>query len=748
MADNELLIKIEADAKNANAAFDNIEKKTENLSSSLASVTKVSAVAFAAFTAEIGLAVSEFAEAEAIGKQLNLTLQNQGIYSRALADSYRAQADEISRLTGIDDDAIVKGQSLLQNLIGQTEITKELTQAAVDLGAKLGSTEAGFEAIGRAVNGQTRGLKVLGIEIDQGLTRQERLAQVTQKVSQVFAGQAATLNSGLGSYRGLITAFQQLQEEIGQRFAPIITAAIQKITSFLQALRENQGLLTFAAGAIAFTASITGMVAAFTTLGQVLLVARASMAAFGVVTAASLGPIGLVVAALGLASAGFAAYAINAGEASKQTGQLDQSIEKTKERIQSLQKAVDLKIPGFLGPNTLQELEKAKNDLADLEERKRKLNSQESAKASASGDTGQDAVKKAAADRAEKERNAQDARERAAQKAKNEALILETEQASQRQIEIAKQKATLLAQIASDENIVIRESLIARYQELLVLEEEQRAADLERRAAYAEEDAALAAELAKIDIDSKAILREQDTRELEAQLLTQKEIERKIAIETAQERIKNRNLELEDRKKYGVAVSTLNAALRSDEVQGAKAISAELIGLAQSKNATLKAIGKAAAISNVIIGTAESVATIATQVPRVIPFPFSIPVIAALVGARVAFGVEQISTIQGAADGALVQGGIPGRDSVPFMLEPGELVTPKRNFEEVVGAVQGSRSSRDDEILQQLVLLNEKPTGQNVVVNGDVLGDDVWIDRLISKLNDRIEFGNAQLRLS
>ena len=55
-----------------------------------------------------------------------------------------------------------------------------------------------------------------------------------------------------------------------------------------------------------------------------------------------------------------------------------------------------------------------------------------------------------------------------------------------------------------------------------------------------------------------------------------------------------------------------------------------------------------------------------------------------LASAITAFGAEQISNVQAAQDGALVEGGIPGRDSVPFLLEPGELVVPRRNFNDVI----------------------------------------------------------------
>jgi len=44
------------------------------------------------------------------------------------------------------------------------------------------------------------------------------------------------------------------------------------------------------------------------------------------------------------------------------------------------------------------------------------------------------------------------------------------------------------------------------------------------------------------------------------------------------------------------------------------------------------------------------------------------------------------------ADGGMITGGIPNRDSVNVSMMPGELVVPTRNFEEVIGAVQNQRA--------------------------------------------------------
>ena len=124
---------------------------------------------------------------------------------------------------------------MLQGMIGQTKITSEMSAAAVDLAERLGGdVSQGFEVLGQAINGRTRGLKALGVEIDENLTKEERTAQVIERVTQALGGQAAAANQGVGSIRGLKSAFSDVQEEIGARLAPAFSAIVKIFTEWLQ----------------------------------------------------------------------------------------------------------------------------------------------------------------------------------------------------------------------------------------------------------------------------------------------------------------------------------------------------------------------------------------------------------------------------------------------------------------------------------------------------------------------------------
>lgn len=61
--------------------------------------------------------------------------------------------------------------------------------------------------------------------------------------------------------------------------------------------------------------------------------------------------------------------------------------------------------------------------------------------------------------------------------------------------------------------------------------------------------------------------------------------------------------------------------------------------------------------------------------------------------AALSAAVVAAQTVQGFAQGGLVMGGVPGIDSVPAVLQQGEIVAPRQNFEEVIGSVRAQREA-------------------------------------------------------
>jgi tape measure domain-containing protein len=148
----------------------------------------------------------------------------------------------------------------------------------------------------------------------------------------------------------------------------------------------------------------------------------------------------------------------------------------------------------------------------------------------------------------------------------------------------------------------------------------------------------------------------------------------------------------EEEKQNKTILQQIDDIANSRKVKAAESAFGELAKLTASKNAELKAIGKAAAVAGITIDTAQAAIKVFKNFQEFIPFPpISIPLGIAAAGAVIAFGAEQISTVLAAQDGGIVTGGIPGKDSVPALLAPGELVVPEQNFDQVVGAVAAAQ---------------------------------------------------------
>jgi TP901 family phage tail tape measure protein len=210
-----------------------------------------------------------------------------------------------------------------------------------------------------------------------------------------------------------------------------------------------------------------------------------------------------------------------------------------------------------------------------------------------------------------------------------------------------------------------------------------------------ERDAEFKAQFESLDAASKLKLQE----DLSKDLLTTEEKKRISLQKQIKDQIKS-NIEAEkERERTRTVQGKIDAFFDSKKVKNTREILGTLSALQSSSSKELKAIGKAAAIASITFNTAQSASTIFQKVIETIPFPFSIPAAIAAAGAVTAFGVDQISQVLSAQKGGEITGpGIQGVDSPSILanLAPGELVVPKRNFDEVVNAVADQRNARNN----------------------------------------------------
>lgn len=343
---------------------------------------------------------------------------------------------------------------------------------------------------------------------------------------------------------------------------------------------------------------------------------------------------------------------------------------------------------------------------------------------------------------------------------KNEQTLLKAARDGQTQEEIdfigRKQALRLEEQEANtikdeEERAVALENVRLKNEELLMEQTEFTDRRRELEAEIREGDLELSTELDELAKESRTQKQAEELAELKNSLLTKKEAEDSVRKEKIKTDIETRNTFLKDTVKHGTAIATINKALGSDEVKGVEKANSQLVQLSQSKNNTLKSIGKAAAVSQIAIDTAKGAVAAYTSL---VGIPIVGPVLAPIAaGAVIAFGVEKTASVLGANRGGRVPSnlGIPGQDSVPASLTPGELITPDQNFEEVVGSVAATRAAKSqgmmgggniENLLGQIL---SKTGGGGTIINGDILADETFIDRLIDGINTATEERNATL---
>ncbi|AHZ84643.1 hypothetical protein Bb109J_c1953 [Bdellovibrio bacteriovorus] len=169
--------------------------------------------------------------------------------------------------------------------------------------------------------------------------------------------------------------------------------------------------------------------------------------------------------------------------------------------------------------------------------------------------------------------------------------------------------------------------------------------------------------------------------------LTDLDAENRVSREVLALELKENNTRKEEEIKFGKDIAAAKALFRSEDFKNTGKILGDLSTLQRSKNKEFFEIGKAASLAQGIVNIAQGV----TEAWKLGPILGPIGAAAVL-----AAGTVQLSAISGQtlamAEGGIVTGGIPGRDSVPILGMPGELMVPTKNFDEVINSVAAKRN--------------------------------------------------------
>jgi hypothetical protein len=354
-----------ADTDRFNAAMGMAAKTTNKTGRGLAkfgTAAKLAMLAGGAAAVKFGKdSVEAFGEAQRVAAQTNAVLKSTGGAANVSAKDIGRLASSLSKMSGVDDEAIQSGENLLltftkiRNETGKgNDIFNQGTKAALNMSVAMGTDmKSSVIQVGKALNDPIKGVTALsrvGVSFTQGQKDQIKAlvesgktmdAQklILKELTTEFGGSAKAAGDTFpGQINKLKVAFGDLQEKVGgfiinglmaaakwfeanraaiERFGAAaskiagavlgklwdaITTGVSKIKALVDGFKRGD------AAAVAITATLAGLVAGFvafkviTSVIAAFTALRAAIIAVNVAMAAN--PVVLVIAALVALGAG------------------------------------------------------------------------------------------------------------------------------------------------------------------------------------------------------------------------------------------------------------------------------------------------------------------------------------------------------------------------------------------------------------------------------------------------------------
>ena len=677
--DKSLLIRINGDAEGLLKEFNNIKKETQTLQDGLSSIAKNSAIAFAGLSAAITLTISSFRSAEQAQLRTEAVIKSTGAAAGITAEEITKMASGFEAVTTFADDTIQSGQNLLLTFtnIGK-DIFPQATEAMLNMSTALGQDlSSSAIQLGKALNDPIQGVSALsrvGVqftdaqkEVIKNLVETNRVAEaqaiILKELEKQMGGAARAAANGTGVFFQLKNSFDNLFESIGKGAFETLEPFIKKIKEVIDELRKNEPLLELTGKILVFGAAITGLIAILASLGVGLFTLRAAFLALGVIAS----PIGIAVIAIGTAAIYAATHleALNAVVTAIQaawqvasnfitTASNNVKIAFNELQVQAKELRLSM-LEAIPGDFYVAEIAKIRAEISSLQDANNALMESNNA-VGKSFDQIYDEIS------AEKMKEKLDAEAAAAFEARERALQAELDQREAH-------NATKLAQQqayneAANVSATAQAEIDKAQQELNAIKDLQ----------FLKERDVIRQVQLKQHIEAMKKIRDKGLSEEKLQ-------ENKTNDEIREAKEKFRQDELKFQKKFG-----------QDSLDAAASLGSKLFGQSSGLAKSLFLLSKGQALAEIAINTSRA-ATAA------LAFPPGPPISYAYVAGAVAAGAVQaanvVSTVfTGASDGALVgdnSGGFALGDRHPFMLERGELVVPRRNFDEVIEATARSR---------------------------------------------------------
>lgn len=232
-----IVVKIQADISDIKKGMESAQKSVSNFGTS--TIVKGNLIADA--LERVGKTVLRFGidSVKAYGEQEDAVARLSIAVGDKAANAFADYATELQRSTRYSDEAIISLQSQLANYGVLPGSIKSATLAVVNFAAATGKNlpEAGT-AFAQAMSGNARELRRFGLHLDEGATRSENLAKVTEFLTGRFNDAAKTMRETVnGQVEGLANRINDLQERIGKLLTPAIKTMVgwlEKAVTFFE----------------------------------------------------------------------------------------------------------------------------------------------------------------------------------------------------------------------------------------------------------------------------------------------------------------------------------------------------------------------------------------------------------------------------------------------------------------------------------------------------------------------------------
>jgi len=184
----------------------------------------VAAAALAKFAFD---AVKAAAEDEMSNARLNAALKARGFLTDDLAKKVKQQTLAMAAL-GITDDQVRAGIEVGSRFFADQTTILQANTVAADVAAVTGQSLADvITTIGKGAQGQLKGLRALGVQVNKGATAQDILTAISAKYSGIASEIANTTG---GKYLAAQVELNEKMEEFGYRLLPAVNAALDFMT--------------------------------------------------------------------------------------------------------------------------------------------------------------------------------------------------------------------------------------------------------------------------------------------------------------------------------------------------------------------------------------------------------------------------------------------------------------------------------------------------------------------------------------